>query len=588
MKQKIVVNKAEFIKCELCGQKFSRWGIVGHIKYTENYDIEKYVHEFGEFRLSKLGEGIPLKHDIIQVECKICKKQFPIVGMATHLKYTEKLTVTEYISLHGEYRPKYLDYEKRALINQLECKFPGCGRHFGSERLLTYHIRLDHNTDKLEYIEKYVFNNEKQYCKCGCNQEVRIRLQPPYKRDYLSGHNPDGMIGRRHTSESKSQMSIAAKDRIQQDIENNIKSPWHTQEAIKKRCESYSNSCYSKKLSKYNITFLNDRLDQSLRGVYKWKCNVCNAAHTQYHSSYFICKQCYPFIRSKQQKDVLEYIQSIYNGTIVENYRKFSKGKHEIDIFLPELNIGIEYNGLYWHSDVVIPNKKYHLEKLEICEANNIHLIQIFEDEWLQKQDIIKHRLSNLLINTQPIYAKNCTIKEINSTDKKEFLIKYHLQGDDKSKIKLGAYHDNKLVAVMTFGKFRISLGTKHVHDNEYELMRFATSQHVIGIAGKLLSFFKLNYNPIKIISYADRKWTSSKLPSVYDIIGFNWVGFTPPNYWYFEPGRPIRHHRFIFRKSELVRMGHDKNKTETQIMHELGYARIWDCGNIKYELKIN
>ena len=51
-------------------------------------------------------------------------------------------------------------------------------------------------------------------------------------------------------------------------------------------------------------------------------------------------------------------------------------------------------------------------------------------------------------------------------------------------------------------------------------------------------------------------------------------------------PKMKKRHHRFGFTKQKLVKLGHDSNKTEVEIMHELGYYRIWDCGHLKYEWK--
>lgn len=46
------------------------------------------------------------------------------------------------------------------------------------------------------------------------------------------------------------------------------------------------------------------------------------------------------------------------------------------------------------------------------------------------------------------------------------------------------------------------------------------------------------------------------------------------------------RESRFKYRKSELIKQGFDKNKTEKQIMIDRNYFRIYDCGTLKFEWK--
>ena len=146
--------------------------------------------------------------------------------------------------------------------------------------------------------------------------------------------------------------------------------------------------------------------------------------------------------------------------------------------------------------------------------------------------------------------------------------------------MELGAYYNDELVSVMTFARGNISKGSKNV-DGVWELSRFCTSKSIIGIAGKLLEFFKRNYCWVEIYSYADRRWSEG---NVYSKIGFTQVSLTEPNYWYFKAGTLIREHRFNYRKEILIKEGYDINKTEFQIMAERGYLKIYDCGSIIFE----
>ena len=131
----------------------------------------------------------------------------------------------------------------------------------------------------------------------------------------------------------------------------------------------------------------------------------------------------------------------------------------------------------------------------------------------------------------------------------------------------------------MTFGKGRIMMGGK---SNEYELTRFSNllNHNVIGSASKLLKYFIEKYNPNKIVSYSDVRLFSGDL---YVKLNFERKNQSKPNYYYVVNG--IRKNRFNYRKSVLVNQGFDKNKTEKQIMFERNIYRIYDCGNIRWEL---
>jgi hypothetical protein len=140
----------------------------------------------------------------------------------------------------------------------------------------------------------------------------------------------------------------------------------------------------------------------------------------------------------------------------------------------------------------------------------------------------------------------------------------------------------------MTFGKKRKSLGNKIINNNEYELVRFSNKKftNVVGGFSKMLNFFIKKYNPSKIETFADIRWSGiNYLRTVYHKNGFKFIGKTPPNYWYIKNDKySNRHHRFAFRKDVLVKEGYDKNLTEWEIMKIKGYDRIWDCGSLKFE----
>jgi len=277
-----------------------------------------------------------------------------------------------------------------------------------------------------------------------------------------------------------------------------------------------------------------------------------------------------------QENEVKTYIQSL-NIPFESNNRTILNGK-EIDIYIPDKGIAIEYNGLYWHSELYV-DKNHHLDKTEICESQNIQLIHIFEDEWVYKQDIVKSRLKNILgITKNRLYGRKCTIKEVLTKDKTKFLNENHIQGSVGSKINLGLYYNSELVSLMTFGKRPI------FNNNEFELIRFCNKLDttVIGGASKLLKYFIKQYNPKEIISYADRRWS---IGNMYEKLGFNFISNTPINWFCIEKNK--RYHRVRYQKHKLVSEGYDENKTGHQICLENKIYRIYDSGNKKYILNL-
>jgi hypothetical protein len=293
------------------------------------------------------------------------------------------------------------------------------------------------------------------------------------------------------------------------------------------------------------------------------------------------CSKCSNLGTSRPESNLKDFINSL-GIQIEENNRVILNGK-ELDIYIPSKNIAIEYDGLYWHDDNHV-NNNYHLNKTIECEDNSIQLIHVFEDEWRDKQEIVKSRLMNILgLTSNKIYGRKTQIREVTPKDSKTFLNTNHIQGNVNSKIKLGLYYDDELVSLMTFGLLRKSLGSIS-KEGSYELLRFCNKLDttVIGGADKLLKYFINTYTPIEIISYADRRWSQGNL---YKKLGFDFVHDSSPNYFYVINNK--REYRFKYRKDVLVKEGFDPSKSERQIMKESGFNRIYDCGNKKWLLKI-
>jgi len=291
------------------------------------------------------------------------------------------------------------------------------------------------------------------------------------------------------------------------------------------------------------------------------------------------CQKCANRL-SKNENEIYEFIvENLGKENVIKSETSILPRHAEIDIFIPSLNLGIEYNGCRWHSEQFGKSKYYHLNKTNECNKKGISLIQIFEDEYNDKKEIILSKIKQLLhIQKLPkIPARKCKIYEITYNESKIFLEENHIQGHQKATLYLGAKLNDELVGVMTFVKIK---------NNEWELNRFASNKKYIcqGIGGKLFSFFVKNYNPKIVKSFADRRWTTNCHNNLYAKLGFKLEKTLKPDYRYIIDGSYKRIHKFNFRKQILhKKYGFDLSMTENEMAKKLKAYKIWDCGLYKY-----
>jgi hypothetical protein len=208
----------------------------------------------------------------------------------------------------------------------------------------------------------------------------------------------------------------------------------------------------------------------------------------------------------------------------------------------------------------------------------------INEDEWLASPDICKHKIRNALgLSDVCVGAREIDVKEIHYLQAKDFLNRHHLQGEDTgNQVRLGAFHNDELVAVMTFGKPFAPEGSER--SMFWELKRYAGNHLVYpGLAGKLLSYFEANYKPYALLSYADLRWSEGDL---YRKLGFNLAATSDPSYYYTCDYRTLVH-RATFTRSKIKRRWNLSEKEEFKersFMREQGWDWVWDCGVARFE----
>lgn len=312
------------------------------------------------------------------------------------------------------------------------------------------------------------------------------------------------------------------------------------------------------------------------------RCNKGKKPH-DYNASLATIEQGHrcPICFHKQSRAEAEIVAAYSFLTPRERDRK-TIAPLELDLYFPSQRVAIEYCGLFWHCDQqkrITPS--YHRNKMDLCGKQNIHLLTIFEDEYLNHKDICLSRINGALgVVKDKIFARKCTAKQITRKEAYEFLKRTHLQGPGSCKIAYGLFYNGKLVQVMTFG----SLSRAHTSKGKkaLEMKRLAGDLNTI-IIGGASKIFKLglqyakqnNYDVIK--SYCDLRWGTGNL---YQKLGFTKTSDGTPSYHYTDGIKRWRGQNLAQNKKKT-------GITEAQAALQKGLWKIYDCGHQTWEYKV-
>jgi len=280
---------------------------------------------------------------------------------------------------------------------------------------------------------------------------------------------------------------------------------------------------------------------------------------------------------SAAERQVASFIESL-GFDIITNSRDILNGK-ELDIYIPDKDIAVEFNGIYWHSSACI-DKRYHLNKTEECERLGIQLIHIFEDEWDDRQEQIKNMLKSLLDkDDRPVvYARKCDAYEETNSNLKEFYNEHHLQGYFHATYNFVLKCEGNVVAAMSFLKRS---------DDEYELSRYATSCRVVGGFGKLLKKAKTHLKQAgvsRLVSFANKRYSTGNL---YFKTGWVHEKDLPPDYTYLYGNKRQNKRRFRRKYLPNLLLNFDPSLTEVENTGRNGIYQIFDCGLMKFSIDL-
>lgn len=259
----------------------------------------------------------------------------------------------------------------------------------------------------------------------------------------------------------------------------------------------------------------------------------------------------------------------------IENDKSILK-THEVDILIPNKNLALEYDGIYFHTEKTHnKDKTYHINKTNKCEYNNIHLIHIWSNEWNKNKDAIKSKILHYNgIFEEKVYARKCNVVKLTSDQLTTFIEDNSFKCVARSNVQYGLVFEGKLVGVMCFTKI-------NKLDN-WEIVEFVLKKfwHIPGGFSKVLKQFIRDNNPKIINIKIDRRWGSN---GCIEKVEFKKVFTTPPTHYYInlKGDTNVLFSKHNFQKNKLRHKidDFDPNKTEWENMKANGYDRIWDCG---------
>ena len=283
-----------------------------------------------------------------------------------------------------------------------------------------------------------------------------------------------------------------------------------------------NNETFQKKLDKIGAKLVDDFIGAKKPGTV-----VCKNGHTrtlEHAANVFRgnCPDCISWGVSNAELELLAWIQQYYPSAhklklpVADGVKKLGR-KKELDIYIPELKLGIEYCGTYFHSKSGVN----HHEKMLEAQAVGIRTVFLFDFDFKENSEKVYSYLKSLLkVNPTKIHARKCNIEVITKEEGNLFLKNNHLQGQDDMGLKyFGLFFISELVGVVCSGDH--PRGKKEPNTTYLTRLCFKQGVSVTGGSSKLFKHLADHTKSIgnsQIVSWSDNRWSFG---NVYVKLGF-------------------------------------------------------------------
>jgi hypothetical protein len=269
--------------------------------------------------------------------------------------------------------------------------------------------------------------------------------------------------------------------------------------------------------------------------------------------------------------EIYEFIQLMVPDVEFSYWFKTDENKRrEYDIYIPSKHLAIEYHGLIWHSEKYLTGARDH-EKFLLARARGDRLIQIYSDEWRDKQEVMKAQLQEILAPQKKTRIKPIfTLHTKTPPEARTFLDQHHYLGVASGCLTVIAHHGEAIVGVWIFMKREEGVILWHRACWHHAYKAWNPHEKVLHLA--LPELKKMGFN--KMITFSDNRFHTGEL---YTKLGFTFEKEIPPEYYYTDS--LVRKSKYTFR----VKAGINE-KAEAKAK---GWYRIWDSGKRRFSLPI-
>jgi hypothetical protein len=295
-------------------------------------------------------------------------------------------------------------------------------------------------------------------------------------------------------------------------------------------------------------------------------------------------------------EDAIAKLMSVF--TTVDQRNRLLLAPKELDIYMPDHNLAVEYCGEYYHSSGDVDSEPAmadkHITKHRLCADKGIRLITIYESEWKQHNYAIRRLLRNAIGKSKgKLMARKCELRKVEHKDAVAFYDKYHPQGGAGAGAHYGLYWNDKLVACMRF-----TLGANDRGNNKnrvWTLTRYATRITVAGGASRLFKAFVSEHKPKEVKSFSDNRYFGG---GMYEQLGFTLQEETAQDYQVWHPRLGLLP-KSAWQRRQIqtiaARLGKDTDfdhetdpRTERDMTYLLGGRRIYDCGKKRWVWRLD
>lgn len=265
-----------------------------------------------------------------------------------------------------------------------------------------------------------------------------------------------------------------------------------------------------------------------------------------------------PYENSSQgEKDLIDYIKSIYDGDIIQHSRKIISPL-ELDVYLSDCGIAFEFNGIYWHSEAGGKDKDYHFNKWKQCKDKGIQLISIWEDDWNDHRELVMSYIDYVLGNQ---IRNSVSVQNISKSNALKFMRDNHLDSLLLGDNFYGVYDDGTLVSISSW-----EMNENSIFINDYYCIP-GYNFTFLDILNNIVDEDVENIENIIFIDNNDISYSKE-----FEVFGFQDHLTIPPSESYIYKSR-----RYIDEEINNSLMDEDVDKDNL--------LKIWDCGATMYSL---